>query len=64
MAIKVDSENFVTGVGYWRSSVFSARSILENIAEEFENDLNEEPNLYGLYGDDAEYKVTITVERV
>lgn len=62
MAISVESENSVTGVGYWTSSIFNARDILSNIAEEFENDLDEE---YPNYVYDATvYKVTITVEKV
>jgi hypothetical protein len=62
MAIKVEADDSASGTGYWTSSVFDARSILGNIADEFENDLAEN---YPEYVRDANvYKVTITVEKV
>lgn len=61
MGIKIDKEDRAEGSGYWTSSVFDAKAILENIAEEFENDLDEEYPGY-VYQADV-YKVTIIVER-
>lgn len=60
MAIKLEGVDRAEGSGYWTSSVFDAKAILKNIAEEFENDLDEE---YPSYVYDAKvYKVTIVVE--
>lgn len=61
MGIKIEREDRVEGSGYWTSSVFDAKAILRNIAEEFETDLEEDYPSY-VYQADV-YKVTIIVEK-
>ena len=62
MAISVESEDSVTGVGYWTSNVFGARDILKTIADAFDDDLTEGYPSHPVY-DGYVYEVTITVEK-
>lgn len=65
MPLSTGEEKQVTGEGYYASSVFSARSLLENIAGEIDNGYYLEAERPSPYGHDIKvFKVTITVEEV
>lgn len=64
MALKFGAEKSVSGEGYYTSSVFSARDLLENISGEIDNGyaLSEDYPSYAY--DTRVFKVTVTVEEV
>lgn len=65
MPLSTGEERQVTGEGYYTSSVFSARNLLENISGEIDNGYYLETERPSPYGNDTKvFKVTITVEEV
>lgn len=65
MAIRIESEDKVTGVGYYRTSIWEARDLLERVAsgnlyDELEID---EPS-HNRYDDSENFRVTIIVEKL
>lgn len=62
MGVKIESEDKVTGVGYYRTSVWGARDLLERIVST--DFLEEQEPEHNRYDDSENYKVTITVEKV
>lgn len=66
MPFKIDNENSVTSVGYFTSGAFTARDIVKQLTDAFENDweVDSEPrSTYSGYCGDN-FKITITVEEV
>ena len=62
MGIKIESEDSVTGVGYYRTSVWSARDLLDRLVET--DMLEESEPAHSRYDDAENWKVTITVEKL
>jgi hypothetical protein len=64
-AFHIPSESNVSSVGYVSTAVFNAREIAESIGRQIEDEwvVSETP-LNNPYGDDEDYKVTITVQKV
>lgn len=64
MPLQVESEDKVTGIGYYRTGVWSARDLLEQIGETEGIYLERYQPEHSRYDDGQTYKVTITVEAV
>lgn len=65
MPLRTSEEKQITGEGYYASSVFTARSLLESIADEIDDAYCLETERPRPFGYDAKvFKVTITVEEV
>lgn len=65
MGVKVESEDKVTGVGYYRSGVYEARDLLEHVADgTLSGELEESEPPYNRYDDSENFRVTITIEKL
>jgi hypothetical protein len=64
MPLKASRETSASGEGYYTSSVFSARDLLENIAGEIDNGYTLEEDYPSYVYESKVFKVTVTVEEV
>jgi hypothetical protein len=62
MGVKIESEDSVTGVGYYRTSVYGARGLLDRLVET--DMLQESEPVHSGYDDAEIFKITITVEKL
>lgn len=64
MPLSVAEEKKVSGHGYYTSSVFNARDLLDNISGEIDNAYALEVDEPHVWGDEKTFKVTLIVEEV